>query len=225
MLKLDLQFFGGRGARSSGRGVGGGGLNPGDIVETKSFMSERGNYDADSALQAFKDVADEYGYVVEDIEIATLTGNGANVLAYYDGSNIAFNQSYLKGETMTKAYDACVSSGFHPSRGNKTALQAVAAHELGHGLTDAVAAKMGLPALGAGGVRRIDAAATRIVNEARKTTKHRGVVQMASKISKYATHSNTEAVAEAFADVYCNGKKARSESRAIVDVVNRYLKP
>lgn len=220
MLKLDLQFFGGRGARSSGRGGSGVGMNPGDIVETKSFMSERGHYDADSALQAFKDVAEDYGYVVEDIEIATLKGSGMSVLAYYDGANIAFNQSYLKGETMTKAYDACVQSGFHPSRGNKTALQAVAYHELGHGLTDAVADKMGIT-----GLRKIDTAATRIVTEARKSTKHRGVVQMASKISKYATHSNAEAVAEAFADVYCNGKKARSESRAIVDVVNRYLKP
>lgn len=219
MLKLDLQFFGGRGA-SSGRESGGGGVDPGDIVSTTSFMSERGRYDADNVLQAFKDINDEYGYIVDDIQIATLKGRGANVLAYYDGSNVAFNQSYLKGENMAKAYEACVKSGYHPPKGNKTALQAVAAHELGHGLTDAVAVKMGLT-----GARKIDKAATNIVNEARKSTKHRGVIQMASKISKYATSSNTEAVAEAFADVYCNGKKARSESRAIVDVVNKYLKP
>lgn len=214
--------MGGRGADAGGRAGGGGGLNPGDIVSTTSFMSERGNYDADSLLQAFKDVSDEYGYVVEDIQIATLQGEGQSVLAFYDGFNIAFNESYLKGENMTKAYDACVASGFHPSRGNKTALQAVAAHELGHGLTEAVGKKMGLPALGS--KRRIDAAADAIVSEARKSTGHRGVVQMARKISTYATHSNTEAIAEAFADVYCNGKKARSESRAIVDVVNKYLK-
>ena len=219
MLKLDLQYFGGRGA-GSGREKGGGGVNPGDIVSTASFMSERGKYEADSVLQAFKDVSDEYGYIVNDIEIATLKGNGASVLAYYDGDNIAFNKSYLKGANMEKAYDACVQSGYHPSKGNKTALQAVAAHELGHGLTDAVAVKMGLT-----GARKIDTAATNIVNEARKGTKHRGVVQMAAKISRYATSSNAEAVAEAFADVYCNGKKARSESRAIVNVVNKYLKP
>ena len=212
--------MGGRGARgASGRGGGGEGLNAGDIVETKSFMSERGNYSADDVLQAFKDVSDEYGYVVDDIQIATLTGKGQSVLAYYDGSNIAFNQSYLKSGVMDKAYDACVDSGFHPGRGNKTALQAVASHELGHGLTDAVATKMGLTGAG-----KIDKAATAIVNEARKGTKHRGVVQMSSKISKYATYSNAEAIAEAFADVYCNGNKAKSESRAIVNVVNKYLK-
>lgn len=220
MIKLDLQFFGGRGARSGSSGRGGdAGLNPGDIVSTTSFMSERGNYDADSALQAFKDIADEYGYIVEDIEIATLKGKGASVLAYYDGANIAFNQSYLKSGVMEKAYDACVESGFHPGKGNKTALQAVAAHELGHGLTDAVASKMGLTGPG-----KLDTAATKIVNEARKSTSHRGVVQMASKISKYATYSNAEAIAEAVSDVYCNGNKARSESRAIVNVVNSYLK-
>lgn len=212
--------MGGRGARgSSGRGGGGEGLNPSDIKSTASYMSERGRYSADDLLQSFKDVQEEYGYVVEDIQIAELTGKGQSVLAYYDGSNIAFNQSYLKSGVMDKAYDACVDSGFHPGRGNKTALQAVAAHELGHGLTDAVAAKMGMT-----GVGKIDRAATAIVSEARKSTSHRGVVQMASKISKYATYSNAEAVAEAFADVYCNGKKARSESRAIMTVVNKYLK-
>lgn len=220
MIKLDLQFFGGRGA-SSGRESGGGGVNPGDIVSTESFMSARGRMgnSADAALDVFKDVSDEYGYVVNDIEIATMKGSGANVLAYYDGANVAFNQSYLKGEAMEKAYEACVKDGYHPSKGNKTALQAVTAHELGHGLTDAVATKMGLTGPG-----KLHTAATNIVNEARKSTSHRGVVQMASKISRYATSSNAEAVAEAFADVYCNGKKARSESQAIVNVVNKYLK-
>lgn len=212
--------MGGRGARGGvSRGGGGNGLSAGDIVSTTSFMSERGKYDADSVLQAFKDVSDEYGYIVEDIQVAKLSGKGQSVLAYYDGANIAFNETYLKSGVMESAYDACVSSGFHPGKGNKTALQAVAAHELGHGLTDAVADKMGIT-----GARKIDTAATRIVSEARKQTGHRGVVQMSSKISKYATYSNAEAVAEACADVYCNGKKARKESQAIVNVVNSYLK-
>lgn len=222
MIKLNLQFFGGRGARGSGgREGGGGGLNPGDIVSTRDFIGERGHMEAtvDEVLSVFSDVQGEYGYVVNDIELATLKGNGASALAYYDGANIAFNESYMSGESMSKAYAACVKDGFHPSNGNKTALQAVAAHEIGHGLTDAVADKMGIT-----GVRKIDTAATRIVNEARKSTKHRGVVQLASKISKYATYSNTEAIAEAFSDVFCNGNKARSESRAIVGVMNKYLK-
>ena len=69
-----------------------------------------------------------------------------------------------------------------------------------------------------------DKTSTAIVNEARKQTKHRGVVQMASKISGYATHSNAEAIAEAISDCYCNGKKARAESKAIKSVVDKYLK-
>ena len=221
MIKLNLQFFGGRGARGSGRQGGGEGLDPGDIVSTRDFIGERGHMEAtvDEVLSVFSDVQGEYGYIVNDIELATLKGKGASAMAYYDGANIAFNESYMSGENMSKAYAACVKDGFHPSNGNKTALQAVAAHEIGHGLTNAVADKMGIK-----GINKIDGAATRIVTEARRSTKHRGVVQMAGKISRYATYSNAEAVAEAFSDVFCNGKKARSESRAIVDVVNKYLK-
>ena len=57
-----------------------------------------------------------------------------------------------------------------------------------------------------------------------KKTSHRGVVQMAAKISRYATESNAEAIAEAVSDVYCNGNKARAESLAIVSVVDKYLR-
>ena len=99
-------------------------------------------------------------------------------------------------------------------------MEAVAAHEFGHVLTERVAQRMGIT-----GLNSINAAATRIVNEARPKTSHRGVVQMASKISVYATHSNAEAIAEAVSDVYCNGSRARAESRAIVDVVRSYLNP
>lgn len=216
--------MGGRGARSSsgydGRG-GGGGLSSADIISTTSLISERERKQrlVDQTLSVFKDVNDEYGYVVGDIQIAKLKPKAANVMAYYDGDNIAVNESYFDGAKMEMAYDRCVKQGFHPSKGSKTAMQAVASHELGHALTDSVADKMGIK-----GVDKTDKAATRIVTEARKQTKSRGVVQMASKISKYATHSNSEAVAEAFADVYCNGKKAKNESKAIVNVVNSYLK-
>ena len=63
--------------------------------------------------------------------------------------------------------------------------------------------------------------ADEIVKEARQTTGHRGVVKMASKISKYATVSNAEAVAEAFTDVYCNGGRAKRESIAIVNALDK----
>lgn len=208
--------MGGRGARSSNGRYGGGG-NIG-IMSTTSFISERENYEISSdVLGVFKDVNDEYGYIIDDIQIATLDAKSQSAIAYYDGANIGWNETFMNKSTLNTAYEMSVKSGFHPSNGTRTPAEAVASHELGHALTDAVGRKMG--------VYNIDATATRIVNEARKQTGHRGVVQMAQKISGYATHSNAEAIAEAFADVYCNGKKATKESKAIVGVMNSYLKP
>ena len=208
--------MGGRGARSGGRQGGGGGLKAGDILSTTSLISERQNYDiSNDILDSVRDVYDEYGLQLDDMHIATLK-NDANAIAYYDGANIGWNEKYMNSKTLNASYADCVQMGFHPSNGTRTPAEAVAYHELGHALTDAVGRKMG--------VYNIDASATRIVNEARKQTSHRGVVQMASKISGYATSSNAEAVAEAFADWKCNGSKARSESKAIVNVVDSYLK-
>lgn len=222
MFKLNLQFFGGRGARSAsaGRYAGGGDVNPANIVSTRSLISEReGSQElVDETMEVFKDVYQEYGTVLGDIQLAELKGKEMSTLAYYDHANIAINQAFFN-KNMEKAMKDSVKSGFHPKMGNKTAIQAVVAHELGHKLTTDVGVKMGL-----NGLKDYDAIATQIVKEARKSTKHRGVVQMASKISKYATASNAEAIAEAFSDVYCNGKKAASESKAIMNVVNKYLK-
>ena len=209
--------MGGRGASSSGRYGGGGGLSPADILSTNSFVSERHNYDiSNDVLDVFKNVNEEYGYVIGDILVAKIKGKSNNTMAYYDGTNIGFNEAYASTKVLNKAYANCVKSGFHPSNGNKSPAEAVASHELGHALTDAVGKKMG-------GLD-IDRASDRIVKEAKKQTGHRGVVQMAKKISTYATHSNAEAIAEAFSDVYCNGKKAHKESKAIVNVINSYLK-
>lgn len=209
--------MGGRGASSSGRYGGSGGVSPSDILSTNSFVSERHNYDiSNDVLDVFKNVNEEYGYVIGDILVAKIKGKSNNTMAYYDGTNIGFNEAYASTKVLNKAYANCVKSGFHPSNGNKSPAEAVASHELGHALTDAVGKKMG-------GLD-IDSASDRIVKEAKKQTGHRGVVQMAKKISTYATHSNAEAVAEAFSDVYCNGKKAHKESQAIVNVINSYLK-
>lgn len=210
-----------KGSRGGRRGGATGGLNPNDIVSTRSLVSERERNQemVDETLTVFRDVFGEYGVDVEDIQLAKLKGRGNTAIAYYDGANIAVNESYFNKKGIESAYKSCVDSGFHPSNGNKTAMEAVVAHELGHKLTDAVGAKMGNKEW-----LDFDKTATKIVNEARKQTKHKGVVQMASKISGYAKHSNAEAIAEAFSDVYCNGKKAKSESRAIVDVMNKYLK-
>lgn len=211
---------GGRGGRRRTGATGG--LNPNDIISTTSLISEREakQREVDDSLTVFREVFSEYGAIVNDIELATLKPRASGVMAYYDANNnIAVNVSYFDNAKMEQAYKLSVDMGFHPSNGNKTALQAVVAHELGHKLTADVATKMGKQ-----GFLDLDSTAKVICEEARKNTKHRGVVQMAEKISGYALQSNAEAIAEAFSDVYCNGKKAHKESRAIVDVINKYLK-
>ena len=211
-----------KGSRGGRRGGATGGLNPKDIVSTRSLISERERQQemVDETLSSFKDVFNEYGINVEDIQLAKLKGKGNTAIAYYDSAgNIAVNEAYFNKKGIESAYKSCVDSGFHPSNGNKTAMEAVMYHELGHALTDAVSVKMGNNKW-----TDFDKTATQIVKEARKQTKHKGVVQMASKISGYAKQSNAEAIAEAFSDVKCNGKKAKSESKAIVNVINKYLK-
>lgn len=159
-------------------------------------------------MSAVKSVYDDYGIDLSDIQIATLRGKDANVMAYYDSDgNLAVNKSYFDSKKMDAAYDRCVESGFHPDRGNKSGLEATAAHELGHRLTDT----------GKG----IDSTSRDIVQNAAKKLGYRNSANMAAKISGYAKHSMAECVAEAFADVYCNGKNAKKESRAVVSELNK----
>ena len=209
-----------KGNRGGRRGGGTGGLSPDDILSTSNLLldTKLDEKTRREVVKTLKDFQDEYGLDYRNTRIAQLKPK-ANALAYYDGAGIAINSTFLNSEKMNEAYQKCVESGFHPSSGSKTGMEAVVSHELGHALTDMVGSKMGIT-----GINLTNESATAIVNEARKQTKHRGVVQMASKISGYATHSNAEAIAEAIADCYCNGKKAKSESRAIKSVVDKYLK-
>ena len=164
--------------------------------------------------RALKDFQDEYGLAYNNTRIAKLKPK-ANALAYYDGAGIAINSAYLDSKTMNEAYKRCVESGFHPSSGSKSGLEAVVSHELGHAVNGIIADRMGIS---------LDASADRIVNEAMKNTKHKSVSTFQSKISGYAKHNYAETVAEAMADCYCNGKKARSESKAIQKIVDKYMK-
>ena len=212
MIKIDLQFFGGRGSSSESWGGGGGG-DPG-IISTSSLISERERKqrEVDEVLSVFNDVYDEYGTVVDDVQIASMKDNG--VLAYYDsGNNLAVNTTYFDSNKMSAAYADTVKSGFHPSNGNKTAMEAVVAHEVGHALT----------AKAAGGYGNLDSFAESVVSTAAKSKNYRSSASFAKTISGYAKTSAAEAVAEAFSDVYCNGNKAKSASKAIVDTLKGYI--
>ena len=105
--------MGGRGASSSGRYGGGGGVSPADILSTNSFVSERHNYDiSNDVLDVFKNVNEEYGYVIGDILVAKIKGKSNNTMAYYDGTNIGFNEAYASTKVLNKAYANCVSRAF-----------------------------------------------------------------------------------------------------------------
>lgn len=205
---------GGRGGRRSG-GITGG-VNPKDIKGTTNLLIDTGldEITRSEVTRTLKDFQDKYGLEYNNTRIANMK-SGTGVLAYYDGEGIAINNEYLNSDTMNAAYQKCVASGFHPSSGSKTGMEAVVSHELGHAINGLIADKMGTS---------LHASADRIVNEAVKNTKHKSVSAFQSKISGYAKQNYAETVAEAMADCYCNGKKAKSESKAIQKIVDNYMK-
>ena len=201
-----------------GRAGTAGGVNPANIKNVQNLISqrERKQAEVDQTLTVLRDMQNQYGVNV-DTFTADIVGKDASTLAFCDGDgNITVNTSYFNTKAMDSAMKESAKDGFHPSIGNKSCIESVVAHEFGHTLTHKVGEKMG-------GLT-MDQASTRIVNEARKITGDKGVVIMANKISKYASYSNAEAIAEAVCDCYCNGSKAKAQSKAIKSVLDKYLK-
>lgn len=205
--------MGGRGASSSVGKAGGGNVT---VLSTDSLISQReGNRaEVDQTLGVLRDIHDRYGIDVEDAQLARLSAADAGVMAYYDANgNLAVNMAYFNSDIMNATYDKSVADGYHPGKGNKTGMEAVVAHEMGHRLTDAAA----------GGWSGLDSTADKIVAEAAKKLGYKNTASLTSKVSGYAKQNSAEAVAEAFADVYCNGNKASKASRAIVAELNKYF--
>lgn len=206
---------GNRGGRREGTARG---VNPVNIKNQQDLISqrERKQAEVDQTLTVLRDMSNEYGVNI-DTFTADVGGKDAGVLAFCDGNgDITINTSYFDTKKMNGAMEESAKNGFHPSLGNKSGIEATVSHEFGHTLTHEVGKRMG-------GLT-IDQASTRIVNEARKITGDKGVVLMAKKISGYATYSNAEAIAEAISDCYCNGNKAKAQSKAIKSVLDKYLK-
>ena len=201
--------------KGGGLGGGGEGLRDSDVLGTSNLLIDTALDETTrgEVTRVLKDFQNEYGLNYNNTRIARLKA-GSNAMAYYDGEGIAINKKYLDSKTMNDAYKRCVESGFHPSSGSKSGMEAVVAHELGHALNDVIGLKMGSD---------IDKSAKTIVNEAMKNSRRTDAQKFASKISGYATKSYAETVAEAVADCYCNGKKAKAESKAINKVLNKYF--
>ena len=204
-------------SRGGRRANGGKGIKESDIISQRSLISERERNakQVDLSLATLKEMGEEYGAAVGDLLIAELKGH-ADTLGFSTGENISINNAWFN-DKIDLAYKEAVAMGFHPHMGNKTGVQAVMAHEFGHNLTYIAGQNMGIA------TNTLHSAADRIVNEARALTKDKGVVIMARKISEYATTTNAEAVAEAVADVYCNGGRAKNASQTIVHVLKKYL--
>lgn len=210
--------MGGRGSSSSGGadlGGGGGGENI-TVYSTTSLISERGNNQdqVDDALEVLRAVNDRYGYILNDIVVADIGKSTA--MAYYEEGTalVGVNKNYFNAANMGRAYDKAVEMRFHPPRGNKSATEAVIAHEMGHALTEQAAQRAGTS---------FDKMASQIVSRAFRAKDRFDAQEKALRISGYANKNNAECIAEAFADVFCNNTNARKESRQIVNELNRYL--
>ena len=227
MIKLDLQFFGGRGSSSGGDGAGlpesSGGMSSASISKEVDIWSYRHKKDNEpfvdamnTAARAMVDDFPDLMSTVRTINAGTLKGAAARrVLGYYGDGGVALNTNYTNIDKMNATYDAAVKSGYHPSRGNKSGTEAVTYHELGHALTDNIASKLGMKSL--------DASSKKIVEDAYKNSKAKGgTLAFGGRISGYAKKSNAECVAEAVADYYCNGNKASKESKAIMKELKKY---
>lgn len=221
-LKYNLQFFDGRGA--GGESLDNGGRSaPINILSQEDVWSIR-NHEGnapyvDQINSSIRDIQNDFPDVMETVQsVDSATFGGADATGtlgvWMPGSGtLALNGYYTNVDRMNAAYDS--ASGYHPSRGNKTAVEAVAYHEMGHALTDSIAPKMG--AFG------IDEASKRIVTDAYKATRGNGGTKAwAGKISGYAKDSWAECVAEAVCDYYCNGSKAHANSRAIMTELRKY---
>lgn len=222
-MKMNLQFFGGRGASSGGESLSTGSGKPINIKSETDVWSYRHNPNnepfVDSINSSVRGIADDFPGLMDDVqEVNTAELGGADktgTLGFYGDGRIALNQNYTDVDKMNRVYDSAVKSGYHPSRGNKNGTEAVAYHEAGHALTDSIAKKMG--------AKDLDAASKKIVDDAYKASGGKGGTKAwAGKISGYAQESYAECVAEAVADWYCNGKKASLNSKAIMTELKKY---
>lgn len=213
--------MGSRGS-SSGESLGGGSGKPIKILEEMDVWSYRHNPNnqpfVDEMNTGVRSIQEDFPSVMQDVNYVSASKLGGadayGTLGYYspDSKTVALNQNYTNVDKMNEVYGN--ERGWHPPRGDKTGTYAVATHEMGHALNDHIAKKMNMS---------LDASAKKIVDDAYKNSGGRnGTKAWAGKISGYAQDSNAECVAEAMADYYCNGSKARSASKAIFREMMKY---
>lgn len=213
--------MGGRGSGSGGGGLGD--SKPKDIkilepIDVWSYRHRQKNEPFVDAINGgVRTISNDFPTVMNDVNFVNTAKfggrDGASALGVWSPADkqLAIAKKYTDVDKMNRIYDQ--GGEYHPSRGNKSAVEAVTLHEMGHALNDHIAAKMGTD---------LDSAAKSIVNNAYKNSKATGGTKAwAGKISGYATESNAECIAEAVCDWYCNGNRANSASKAIMSELRR----
>lgn len=209
----------GRGSSKAGGGEGafGGGMDGKDTTTSikssrplTDVISKGGGQYANEIMNTRDAFEREYGSVVKNMNLYVATFSDSSALGAYGGDTLYMSSRFVKNKNLTSAMKRASESGFHPSIGNKTGAEAVASHEIGHRLGEVASKKAG--------ISERDIVARAGAKTGIKTE------NMAGHISKYARSNYSETIAEAHADVYCNGSKASKASKAIVKEVKAILK-
>lgn len=203
------------GASGGGAGPFGGGMIGTDTTTTvKSShpltdeISKGGGGFANEIMNTRDAFEAEYGSAVKRMNLSVATFGNKSTLGAYGGDTLYMNEKYVKNTYLTEAMKN--SNGFHPAIGNRTGAEAVAAHEIGHRLGEIASKKAGI-------------SKKEIVSRAAKKVGIR-TNNMAGHISGYARSNYGETIAEASADVFCNGSKASKASKAIMAEVKSILR-
>lgn len=196
--------------KSSSATLGGGGSGSGgeSVVMPigEAIANGAGLYAND--IQNTRDALErEYGSAVKDVKLYVAD---MNALGMSDGKNVYMSRAYSSNKGLTESMKQSAKEGFHPKIGKKSGAEAVTAHEFGHVLSQKATSKAGV-------------SEREIVKRAGKKYGEK-VNYVAGHISRYARYNYSETIAEAFADVYCNGNRANKFSRAIVSEVKSLLK-
>ena len=152
----------------------------------------------------------EWGDAAKGLNLSLATFNQKGVLGAYGDNTLYLNEKFVQNKNLTAAMQAAAANGFHPSIGSKTGAEAVAAHEMSHMLAEKAASKANISQ------QEIVARAAKRLNAKPEN--------MAGKISEYARYNWHETIAEAGADVFCNGKNASRASKAIMKELKSILK-
>lgn len=205
----------GRGASKAGVGQFGGGMsgtNTTTSVKSSHPLTDEigkgGGSFANEIMNTRDAFESEYGSAVKQMNLHVGTFSDNSTLGAYGGDTLYMNEKYVRNANLTAAMQN--TNGFHPGIGNKTGAEAVASHEIGHRLGEIAAQRAG--------ISEKDIVARAGSKIGIKTE------NMAGHISKYARSNYSETIAEASADVFCNGKKASKASRAIMSEVKSILK-